>query len=198
MSKTRFFYFYDHTGEHRRPVVTVCRLRSDEGEYGYGWAICSDADNPCKRTGRAIAEGRARAALSHKTHQKSFLGAPPFREEGKERLLRSSKSLFPCMGCRILGTLSVSAFPAYWYGACKGFLNLADVAACTRWHGEQQCFQRATADALSAVYGSLFLCAVQRSPGPPTIGYEAPGFQMRRLGTYQGCEVTNRLSQMPP
>ena len=133
-----------------------------------------------------------------KTHQKSFLGAPPFREEGKERLLRSSKSLFPCMGCRILGTLSVSAFPAYWYGACKGFLNLADVAACTRWHGEQQCFQRATADALSAVYGSLFLCAVQRSPGPPTIGYEAPGFQMRRLGTYQGCEVTNRLSQMPP
>ena len=66
----RFFYFYDNTGEHRRPVVTVCRLRSDEGEYGYGWAICSDADNPCKRTGRAIAEGRARAALERKAHIK--------------------------------------------------------------------------------------------------------------------------------
>ena len=70
MSTARFFYFYDNTGEHRRPVVTVCRLRDDEGKYGYGWAICSDADNPCKRAGRAIAEGRARAALLHKAHIK--------------------------------------------------------------------------------------------------------------------------------
>ena len=65
----RFFYFYDITGEHRRPVVTVCRLRSDERTYGYGWAVCSDSDSPCKRTGRAIAEGRARAAfLSSMSH----------------------------------------------------------------------------------------------------------------------------------
>ena len=53
MSNARFFYFYDYTGEHRRPVVTVCRLRNDGGQYGYGWAICSDADTPCKWTGRA-------------------------------------------------------------------------------------------------------------------------------------------------
>mgnify|MGYP001583018525 CR=1 FL=1 len=72
MSKARFFYLYDLTGEHRRPVVTICRLRNDKGRYGYGWAICSDADNPCKRTGRAIAEGRARAALLHKDYKKPF------------------------------------------------------------------------------------------------------------------------------
>mgnify|MGYP001565117284 CR=1 FL=1 len=69
----RFFYFYDITGEHRRPVVTVCRLRSDEGTYGYGWAVCSDSDSPCKRTGRAIAEGRARAALKHQKYSKGRL-----------------------------------------------------------------------------------------------------------------------------
>ena len=73
MSAARFFYFYDNTGENRRPVVTICRLRNDEREYGYGWAICSDADNPCKRTGRAIAEGRARAALEHKRYAKGRL-----------------------------------------------------------------------------------------------------------------------------
>ena len=72
MPNARIFYFYDNTGEHRRPVVTVCRLRNDEGKYGYGWAICSDKDIPCKRTGRAIAEGRARAALLHKTYMKLF------------------------------------------------------------------------------------------------------------------------------
>lgn len=49
MSSTRFFYFYD------------------DGEYGYGWAICSPHDMPCKRTGQAIAAGRAQAALVHKS-----------------------------------------------------------------------------------------------------------------------------------
>ena len=73
MADRRFFYIYDDTGEHRRPVVTICRLRSDDGAYGYGWAICSDADNPCKRTGRAIAEGRARAALQRRLHSKGRL-----------------------------------------------------------------------------------------------------------------------------
>ena len=73
MPNARFFYFYDQTGEHRRPVVTICRLRNDEGQYGYGWAICSDADSPCKRTGRSIAEGRARAALIHQSYIKPLL-----------------------------------------------------------------------------------------------------------------------------
>ena len=73
MAERRFFYLYDHTGEHRRPVVTICRLCSDDGAYGYGWAICSDADNPCKRTGRTIAEGRALSALQHRRHAKGRL-----------------------------------------------------------------------------------------------------------------------------
>lgn len=66
MPTTRFFYFYDTTGEHRRPMVTICRIRTDEGEYAYGWAVCSERDLPCKRIGRAIAQGRALAALGHK------------------------------------------------------------------------------------------------------------------------------------
>ena len=67
MSNPRFFYFYDTTGEHRRPMVTVCRVRDEHGDYGYGWSICSAKDNPCKHIGRAIAHGRAISALCHKT-----------------------------------------------------------------------------------------------------------------------------------
>ena len=59
----RFHYFSDHTGPHPRPLVTVCRVY-DGWRYGYGWAITSPRDNPCKRTGRRIAEERARAALA--------------------------------------------------------------------------------------------------------------------------------------
>lgn len=66
MTSARFCYFYDTSGEHRKPMVTICRLQDDAGDYGYSWAICSEKDNPCKRTGRAIAHGRAVAALEHK------------------------------------------------------------------------------------------------------------------------------------
>lgn len=76
MDKPRFFYFYDRTGKHPRPVVTVCRLRTEAGEYGYGWAVCSNDDQPCKQTGRQIAHGRAIAALQHKQYAYHPPGRP--------------------------------------------------------------------------------------------------------------------------
>ncbi len=53
-------YFYWRDGDNH-PRVTLCRL-VEEGIVKYGWALCSFLDNPCKRQGRAIALGRARAA----------------------------------------------------------------------------------------------------------------------------------------
>lgn len=73
MVTPRFFYFYDQTGEHRRPAITICRVQAEDGSYGYGWAICSTRDNPCKRTGRAIAKGRAESALQHRRWAKGRL-----------------------------------------------------------------------------------------------------------------------------
>lgn len=50
--------------EKRKPVVTRCLLYNG-GHTALGQAICSEKDNPCKKVGRAIAEGRARKALNN-------------------------------------------------------------------------------------------------------------------------------------
>ena len=43
--------------------VTICTIHDDAGEeIGRGYAFCSAKDQFCRRTGRRIAEGRARAA----------------------------------------------------------------------------------------------------------------------------------------
>ena len=56
---TQFRYLRD---KNNRPVITLCRAEYGD-QKGYGWAICSTRDNPCKKTGKAIAAERARTAL---------------------------------------------------------------------------------------------------------------------------------------
>mgnify|MGYP001579140608 FL=1 len=73
METARFFYFYDTTGEHRRPAITICRLQANDGCYGYGWAICPINKNPCKRYARNVASGKAKSALQHRRWAKPRL-----------------------------------------------------------------------------------------------------------------------------
>ncbi|MFA4845767.1 MAG: hypothetical protein WC654_04370 [Patescibacteria group bacterium] len=53
-----------------RPVVTTCLLLGvDDVIEARGVAICGPLDNPCKKRGRLIAEGRALAAIRNETAQ---------------------------------------------------------------------------------------------------------------------------------
>lgn len=55
-----FYYIRD---PHNRPVVSVCLIDDGEGAVARGVALCSDMDQPCRKTGRGIAAQRAQAAL---------------------------------------------------------------------------------------------------------------------------------------
>lgn len=48
------------------PMITVCLLKTDDCHYGRGVSICGKNDNPNKKTGRNIAEGRAQQAILNK------------------------------------------------------------------------------------------------------------------------------------
>ena len=58
--KHTFYYLRDNE---KRPLVTVCLAYGKKGYKARGIAICSDKDQPSKKTGRAIAKGRARSAF---------------------------------------------------------------------------------------------------------------------------------------
>jgi hypothetical protein len=60
----REIYYYLRTPD-KKPVVTVCLLENG-AEYARGVAICSPLDNPCRKTGRKIAQTRAKWALENK------------------------------------------------------------------------------------------------------------------------------------
>lgn len=62
MGRTLYYYVRDNG----KPVVTVCLLRTGN-LLSRGVAICSDKDNPCKKTGRDIAKGRAEQAVFYGT-----------------------------------------------------------------------------------------------------------------------------------
>ena len=68
----RYQYYRDR---HGAPRVTLCRIRTEDGHYGYGWSICTDpSPHPADRMhndirirgGRSIARGRAEAALKNR------------------------------------------------------------------------------------------------------------------------------------
>ncbi len=44
------------------PIITVCLLIK-EGQVTRGVSVCSEKDNPCKKTGKAKALNRARSAM---------------------------------------------------------------------------------------------------------------------------------------
>jgi hypothetical protein len=55
-------YYYIRDCLDRAPRVTVCLLENEDGFVSRGVALCSFNDNPCKKTGRALALARARKA----------------------------------------------------------------------------------------------------------------------------------------
>lgn len=59
-------YYYIRDPENR-PFVTICLLKNLNG-IGRGIAICSNKDQPCKKTGRRIAKTRAVRAVASKQH----------------------------------------------------------------------------------------------------------------------------------
>ena len=58
--ETKFYYLRD---EAKRPLVTVCLARDENGKHYRGVAICSPKDSPVKRVGRQIALGRVLRAI---------------------------------------------------------------------------------------------------------------------------------------
>ena len=66
---TRKVYFYYLKDCQNRPIITFCLIKVQRSDlnlrpfYTRGVAICSRADNPCKKTGRKIAYERAMYAL---------------------------------------------------------------------------------------------------------------------------------------
>ena len=62
MEQTIFYYLRDNQN---RPLITVC-LHKINGAICRGIAICSDKDNPSKKTGKTIAFGRAMRARKSK------------------------------------------------------------------------------------------------------------------------------------
>ena len=72
ITDVKYYYYRD---QHRAPRLTLCRVRDDQGRYGYGWSICTDPsphpgdriqDGELIRGGRSIAKGRAEAALTER------------------------------------------------------------------------------------------------------------------------------------
>jgi hypothetical protein len=80
------FYYYLRDSE-KRPVVTVA-LKKTGGTYARGIAICSNSDNPSKKTGRKIARGRAMAAI------KRGMSAMPIRREEAVGILYGSDGIY--------------------------------------------------------------------------------------------------------
>lgn len=58
--ETRYYYYRDWN---HRPLITLAMVTDEHGDVGYGWAVTSPLDNPCKRIGKSIARARAIAAL---------------------------------------------------------------------------------------------------------------------------------------
>lgn len=66
MKQEKYYYIRDNIKSDPdglgRPVITVCLIK-DNGIVARGIAICSNLDQPCKKTGRTIAKTRAIFAL---------------------------------------------------------------------------------------------------------------------------------------
>ena len=68
------YYYYERDSQNR-PITTRCFL-TDGMTWARGTAVCSDADNPCKATGRRKAFGRAMEAFYRQRDERSRGEAP--------------------------------------------------------------------------------------------------------------------------
>lgn len=88
-------FLYVYFGKERR--VTSCLILDDSGELlARGLAFCSFKDQPCKRRGRMIAEGRAMKAVDFATSDGSSFGfLKADRPEVEQILEESGIDLWP-------------------------------------------------------------------------------------------------------
>lgn len=70
-------FYYERT-EDKKPLITICLIRKN-GDYARGVAYCSFLDNPSKKRGRAIAEGRALKALKRKENNDLTTRNEPYK-----------------------------------------------------------------------------------------------------------------------
>ena len=67
MKQVKYYYIRDSIKSDPdglgRPIITVCIIK-EHGIVARGIAICSNLDQPCKKTGRTIAKTRAIFALN--------------------------------------------------------------------------------------------------------------------------------------
>ena len=61
MRKNEKVYYY--RDNKKRPIITVCLAKDENGNVGRGISLCSHLDNPEKKEGRRIAIANARRAL---------------------------------------------------------------------------------------------------------------------------------------
>ena len=80
--KEKYYYYRD---KGNRPIVTIC-LVFGNGDIGKGVAICSTKDNPNKKTGRAIARGRAIQAMGNRKSNWDILRKEALEALGKAKL----------------------------------------------------------------------------------------------------------------
>ena len=85
----RVHYFYEWDDKNR-PVKTRCVLYEPSSNLvGFGQAVCSDKDNPNKKIGKAIAEGRAKKVLRA---EKAHPAIPFFTRKGQEWFVKQCRS----------------------------------------------------------------------------------------------------------
>ena len=77
-------YFRYIRDDKRRPVITRCLIYDPMTNLvKFGQAVCSDKDNPNKKIGKAIAEGRAK---------KAFDVIPEFSRKGEMEFVKRCRS----------------------------------------------------------------------------------------------------------
>jgi len=87
MSEQHYYYLRDDAN---RPLVTVCLSTDINGRHYRGVAICSPKDNPVKRVGRQIAQGRVFRAM-----HRNQAGDPVYRDEAYQVLQDVKGRLYP-------------------------------------------------------------------------------------------------------
>ena len=89
-------YIYYVRDKENRPMVTVCLMHSDDGQYARGVAICSLKETgPDKAIGRMYARGRALRAFRKAENGKTEKTSPVKRKEAYKSLMKACRPLLP-------------------------------------------------------------------------------------------------------
>lgn len=89
-------YIYYVRDKQNRPMITVCLMRSDEGQFSRGIAICSLKETgPDKSIGRMYARGRALRAFRKAENGRQEKNSPVRREDAYRSLMKANRPILP-------------------------------------------------------------------------------------------------------